>query len=72
MTISNAATLSDSQSRKLRHIANVGETRNPGDLTTTYSLVTRGLVAAEKRGTFPHIYMVYSVTEKGRAVLGDL
>lgn len=60
--------LTPSQMRKLRYIAK-GETRNPGNVTTTYSLVTRGLVEAEKCGKMPHLYMTYRVTAKGREVL---
>lgn len=63
--------LTASQLRKLAHIAEIGETRNPGDLATTYSLVARGLVEAKKIGTFPHAYMTYSVTVKGREALAE-
>lgn len=64
--------LTDSQIRKLRHIAKTGETRNPGDLNTTYSLVVRGLVEAVKHGTFPHAHMTYRISTVGKTVLSDL
>jgi hypothetical protein len=57
------------QLRKLRYIAEHPETRNPGDLATTYSLVTRGLVEATKHGTFPRAFMTYRVTDEGATEL---
>jgi predicted ArsR family transcriptional regulator len=64
--------LTPSQTRKLQYIAKVGETKNPGDLTTTYSLVTRGLVEARQGGKMPHPYMTYRVTDKGREALAQV
>lgn len=61
--------LTPTQMRKLRFIAESGETRNPGHITTTYSLVSKGLVAATKHGTYPRTHISYSITDKGRAIL---
>ena len=67
-----ASKLTTSQLRKLRHIAETPETRNPGDLSTTFSLVSRGLVEATQHGTFPHAWLTYSVTDAGRSLLNEV